>query len=103
MTDEPVDLDKHRQSVAQKSVRDFGQQLQDLQADQAGLRQRQDELETLFIASPAESWPEAASKVRYLLQLFADMPEVLTPRRRQLIAHTLDDVQRLCDQTGKRS
>lgn len=103
MTDDPVDLDKHRRSVAKRATKDLCQQLQEFQGDQAGLRQRQDELEMLLIAAPAQTWPEAASKVRYLLQLFADTTEAQSPRRKQLIAQALVDIERLCDEAKTRS
>ncbi len=97
MTDDPVDLDEHRGMAAQRATELRRQRLHEFQADQAALRHRQEELEELLVAAPAETWPEAAAKAQYLIQLFADTPEAQDPRRKELIAHALDDLNRLCD------
>ena len=36
----------------------------------SALRRRQQELEKLLMAAPAQTWPEAAAKAQYLIQLF---------------------------------
>jgi hypothetical protein len=36
-------------------------------------------------------------KALYLLQLFADTPEARDPRRKELIAHAIEDLTRLCE------
>jgi hypothetical protein len=66
-----------------------------VQADQAQLRERQESFEAFLLAAPATTWPEAAAKARYLLQLFAATMDAQDPRRQQLIARTLDDLDRL--------
>ena len=96
MTDNPVDLDEHRGMAAQKATELRRRQLHEFQADQAALRRRQDELEKLLLAAPAETWPEAAAKAQYLIRLFADTMEAQDPRRKELIAHALHDLERLC-------
>ena len=103
MTDNPVDLDEHRGMAAQKATELRRQRLHEFQADQAALRRRQEELENLLVAAPAETWPEAAAKAQYLIQLFAATPEAQDPRRKELIAHALDDLTRLCDRTTEHS
>ena len=97
MTDDPVDLDEHRGMAAQQATEIRRQSLHEFQVDQAALRRRQEELEKLLLAAPAETWPEAAAKAQYLLQLFAATPEAQDPRRKELIAHALEDLTRLCD------
>lgn len=97
MTDNPVDLDQHRGMAAQKATETRRQHLQEFQADQAALHRRQEELEKLLLAAPAETWSEAAAKAQYLIQLFAATPEAQDARRKKLIAHTLDDLARLSD------
>lgn len=87
MTDDPVDLDEHRGMAAQKETE----------------TRRQEELERLLMAAPAESWPEAAAKAQYLIQLFAATPGAQDPRRKELIAHTLDDLSLLCDSAKEHS
>ena len=69
----------------------------------AALRLRQEELEKLLLAAPAETWTEAAAKAQYLIQLFAATPEAKDPRRKELIAHALEDLTRLCDRAKEPS
>ncbi len=95
--DDPVDLDVHRGMAAQKATEIRRERLHRFQEDQATLRHRQEELETHLLAAPAETWSEAAVKAEYLIQLFAATPEAQDPRRKELIAHVMDDFARLCD------
>ncbi len=103
MTDDPVDLDERRGMAAQKATEIRRQSLHEFQADQVALRRRQEELEKLLLAAPAETWPEAAAKAQYLIQLFAATPEAHDPRRKKLVADTLDDLTRLCDREKEHS
>ena len=97
MTEDPVDLDEHRGMAAQVATDVRRQRLREFQADQVALQRRQDELEKLLLAAPAKTWPEAAAEAQYLIQLFAATAEAQDPRRKQLIAHALADLTRLCD------
>lgn len=97
MSDNPVDLDVHRGMAAQQATEIRRRRLHEFQADQAALKCRQDELEKLLLAAPAENWPEAAAKAQYLIQLYAATPEAQDARRKELIKHALDDLSRLCD------
>jgi len=97
MTDEPIDLDVHRGMAAQKATEMRRERLHQFQEDQATLRRRQKELETHLLAAPAETWPEAAVKAEYLIQLFADTPQAQDPRRKELIAHVIEDLTRLSE------
>ena len=103
MTDDPGDLDAHRGMEAQKATESRRQRLYEFHADQAALRHRQEELEKLLLAAPAETWPEAAAKAQYLIQLFAATAEAQDPRRKKLIAHALEDLSRLCDRVNEPS
>lgn len=101
MTDEPVDLNKHRAMSAQKST-EIRRRLQEVQADwqtarqqENALHQRQIEFERYLLATPTVAWPEAAAAARYLLQLFAATPDAQDPRRQALIARTVEDLDRL--------
>jgi hypothetical protein len=94
--DDPVSLDGHRGMQAQKST-EIRRRLHEVQADQAALRHRQEELEHFLLAAPATTWPEAAAKARYIIQLYAGTPDGQDPRRRKLIASALDDLARLAD------
>ncbi len=103
MTSDPVDLDEHRGMAAREATEVRRQRLHEFQVDQVALRRRQEELENLLLAAPAETWPEAAAKAQYLIQLFAATPEAQDPRRKELIADTLDDLNRLCDRAKEQS
>jgi|SRR5215467_15896554 hypothetical protein len=94
MTDKTIDLDKHRGMAAQKAT-DLRRLLAEVQANEASLRQRQEELEEHLVAAPAENWHDAAEKARYLLKLFAGTPAAEDPRRQKLIAAVLADFDRL--------
>ena len=94
MTEETVDLDKHRGMAAQKAT-DLRRLLADVEASAKALRLRQDELEAHLLAAPAANWHEAAEKARYLLNLFAASLDAQDPRRQKLIAAVIDDFERL--------
>lgn len=96
MTNDPIELDKHRGMNAQKDT-EVRRQLQEVQFDQAVLQERQAELEKFLFVSPAVTWVEAAVKARYLIQLFAGTAEAQDARRQKLIAIVLDDLTRLSE------
>jgi hypothetical protein len=80
MTDKAIELDEHRGMAAQKAT-DLRRFLADVEANEAALRLRQEELETHLIAAPAANWEDAAEKARYLLNLFAATLSARDPRR----------------------
>jgi len=94
MVSEPVELDGHRGMAAQKST-ELRRRSHEVEADQAALRDRQEQFERQAIAGPSTTWAEAAAKARYLIQLFAATPEARDPRRQELISKVLDDLTRL--------
>jgi hypothetical protein len=96
MTDKPVDLDEHRGMAAQKET-ESRRLLHGVQADQAALRARMEELETVMAAAEAMTWPEAAAKARYLIELYAATQDAQDPRRQKLIAGVLADLARLSE------
>lgn len=96
MTDRPVNLDEHRGMAAQKGT-EIRRELHEVQADQAALRDRQEELENFLLVAPATTLAEAAVKARYLIQLFAATPEAQDPRRQSLIASALADLARFSE------
>lgn len=97
MNGDPVDLDDHRGMAAQKATLIRREHLRAFEADRAALRQRQEELESLLLAAPAETWLEASAKAEYLIRLFALTSSAQEPRRQALIADVLADLSRLCD------
>ena len=96
MTDSPVELDEHRGMAAQKET-EIRRLLHEVRADQTALRARQDELESFMVAADATTWPEAAAKARYLIELYAATPDAQDPRRQKLIAGVLADLVRLSE------
>jgi hypothetical protein len=96
VTDDPIELDEHRGMSAQKDTQ-IRRHLHEVQADQASLRERQSELEKFLVSAPAASWPEAAAKALYLLELFAATAEAQDPRRKKLIASVIGDFRRLTE------
>jgi hypothetical protein len=92
--DDPVELDRHRGMAAQQAT-ELRRRLHEVEADQAALKLRQADLETFLESAPAVTWPEAAAKACYLLQLFAATSDAQDPRRRKLIASVIEDLNRL--------
>ena len=63
-----------QEGMAAQKATGMRRQLAAVDADQASLRARQEELEHLLLAAPATGWVEAVAKARYLLILFAQTP-----------------------------
>jgi hypothetical protein len=99
MTDDPIKLDQHRGMAAQKAT-ELRRLRLEVQNDHDALKERQDALEKMLMALPAEGWPEAIEKARYLLGLFAQTSEARDPRRQRLIAEVLEDFTRLLGETA---
>lgn len=94
MTDDPVDLDQRRGLASQKST-EIRRRLQEVEEADAALRLRKDEFESFLITAPAATWPEAAAKARYLLQIFSSSLDPEDTHAQRLISRTLDDLVRL--------
>jgi len=94
MSDIPVDLDRHRGMAAQKAT-DIRRVLADVEANAKLLRDRQGEVEIELLAVPATSWPEAAAKARYVLNLYAADLAPADTHHRDLVAAVLADFARL--------
>ena len=106
MTDDPaipVHLDERRGMAAQQATKIRRQGFIRFQADQQALQRRHEELDEFLTAAPAETWPEAAAMAQYLIGLFAATPGAQDPRRKNLIAHALEDLTRLCDREKEHS
>ena len=94
MTDEPLDLDKHRGMAAQKAT-DLRRAIAEVEGHARDLRERQVSFEKQLLSVPAASWPEAAAKARYVLNLYAAGLPSEDSRHRDLIAAILSDFARL--------
>ena len=98
MDDTPVDLDKHRGMAAQKAT-DIRRVLADVEANAKLLRDRQGIVEMQLLAIPATSWPEAAAKARYVLNLYAADLTPADSHHRDLVAAVLADFTKLCGES----
>lgn len=98
MNDEPLNLDKHRGMAAQKAT-DIRRALVEIENNARQLRERQEALESQLLAVDATSWPEAAAKAKYVLNLYAaDLPSGDT-HHRDLVAAVFADFARLTDKS----
>jgi hypothetical protein len=98
VSDQPLDLDKHRGMAAQKAT-DIRRALAEVENNARQLRERQGAVEKQLLSVPATSWPEAAAKARYVLNLYA---AELTPgdaHHRDLVAAIFADFARLTDKS----
>jgi hypothetical protein len=94
MNNEPLDLDKHRGMAAQKAT-DIRRALAEVENNARDLRDRQAVLEDQLLSLPAASWPEAAAKARYVLNLYAAGLAPDDARHRDLVTAIFEDFARL--------
>src|SRR5438445_10721579 len=94
MTDKTIDLDMRRGMAAQHAT-ELRRLVSEVDANQATLRRRQEEVERQLVASPAENWQQASEKARYLLGLYAATAASGDARTRKLISAVLEDFDRL--------
>jgi hypothetical protein len=98
VTDNPLDLDKHRGMAAQKAT-DIRRILAEVENNAKDLRDRQAVIENQLLSSPAASWPEAAAKARYVLNLYASDLGPADTHHRDLIGAVLADFVRLSNES----
>ena len=98
MSDKPLDLDKHRGMAAQKAT-DIRRILADVENNAKALRDRQGIFENQLLSVPATSWPEAATKARYALNLYAAGLASADTHHRDLVAAVLADFVRSSNET----
>lgn len=98
VSDEPLDLDKHRGMAAQKAT-DLRRILADVENNAKDLRERQGILEDQLLSVPAASWPEAAAKARYVLNLYAAGLAPVDTHHRDLVTAILADFARLSNES----
>ena len=98
MGDKPLDLDRHRGMAAQKAT-DIRRILANAENNARELRDRQTELESQFLSAPAASWPDAAAKARYVLNLYAAGLASADTHHRDLVAAVLADFVRLSNES----
>lgn len=94
VSDKQLDLDKHRGMAEQKAT-----DIRRILADAKDLRDRQGILENQLLSAPAASWPEAAAKARYVLNLYAAGLAPADTHHRDLVAAVLADFARLSNES----
>jgi hypothetical protein len=94
MTKTAIQLDNRRGDADRHAI-ELRRLVLAVEAEKDAVRLRQEDLETEMIASPSASWPEASEKARYLIGLLAGTTAARDPRRKKLIAATLEDFLRL--------
>lgn len=99
MNEPPIDLDKHRGIAAQKAT-DIRRVLADVEASAKLLRDQQAMIEEQLLSLPAATWPEAAAKARYVLNLYAESLATTDTHHRDLIAAIVADFARLSASAG---
>jgi hypothetical protein len=97
MTEKPLDLDRHRGMAAQKAT-DIRRVLAEVESNARDLRDRQAALENQLLSVSAASWPEAAAKARYILNLYAAGLAPDDTHHRDLVAAVLADFAQLSDE-----
>ena len=98
MNDNPVDLDKRRGMASQKAT-DIRRVVAEAEANAKSLRDGQKLVENQLLSAPAGSWPEAAAKARYVLNLYAASLAPADTHHRDLVAAVLADFGRLTDES----
>ena len=98
MSDSPIDLDKHRGTAAQKAT-DIRRVIAEVEANAKLLRDKQGVVEIQLLAVPAETWPEAVAKARYVLNLYSASLTPSDAHHRDLVAAVLADLTRLAGES----
>ena len=80
--------------IAQKAT-ELRRLQSEVEANEQVLRERHEELQARLLASPAENWPDAAEKARYLINLLAGTASMRDPRTQNLIQAVFADFERL--------
>jgi hypothetical protein len=94
MNDTPVELDTHRGMAAQKAT-GLRRIVADAEIHAATLRETQLKIEAQLLDVQATSWPEAAAKARYVLNLYAATLTTNDTHHRDLVAAVLADFAKL--------
>ena len=93
MADEPIELDQHRATTAQRATEVRRRRQQASEPALSG--ESEPNSGPVSGADPAQHLAELAAKLRYLIELFAATAEARDPQRQALIASALDDIARL--------
>ena len=98
MSEDPIELDKHRGMAAQKAT-DIRRVVTEIEANAKLLRDRQGAVEMQILAVPATLVSEAVAKARYVLNLYAAGLAPTDAHHRDLVAAVLADLTRLAGES----
>jgi hypothetical protein len=98
MSETPIDLDKHRGMAAQKAT-DIRRVVAEVEANAKQLRDKQSLVEIQLLDVPAETWPEAMAKARYVLNLYSASLAPSDAHHRDLVTAVLADLTRLAGES----
>ena len=98
MSEDPIDLDKHRGMAAQKAT-DIRRVVTEIEANAKLLRDRQGAVEMQILAVPTTLVSEAVAKARYVLNLYAAGLAPTDAHHRDLVAAVLADLTRLAGES----
>ncbi len=80
--------------AAQKAT-DLRRAVADVEVNAKLLRDKQGAVELQLLGVPAQSWPEAVAKARYVLNLYSSSLAPADTHHRDLVAAVLADLTRL--------
>jgi hypothetical protein len=98
VSEDPIELDKHRGMAAQKAT-DIRRVVTEIEANAKLLRDRQGAVEMQILAVPATLVSEAVAKARYVLNLYAAGLAPTDAHHRDLVAAVLADLTRLAGES----
>ncbi len=96
MTDDTIQLDRHRGMSAQKAT-EARRKLKEIRAEQAALSTRQEEFEKVLLLAPSITFKDVAAKSQYLLELYARDCEVCDTRRLSAIRLVLAELEKFSE------
>src|SRR5260221_9919809 len=94
VSNEPLELDKHRGMAEQKAT-DIRRILAEVENNAKAQRDREGILENQLLSGPAASWPETDAKSLYVLNLYVAGLTLSATHHSVLVAPVLADLFRL--------
>ena len=85
--------------MAAKKATDIRRAMVEMENNARDLRERQKVLESQLMSAPAVSWPDAAAKARYVLNLYAAGLGSDDSHHRDLVTAILADFSRLSSES----
>lgn len=95
MQEQPVKLDATRSNYDLLATTTRRRLRKNYQASVEKSRQRNAAFEAQLLAGPAETWRDAAIRMAYLIQLYAETAEGGYSPTKRLVDRALDDFERL--------